>query len=137
MKAERAVVDSNVLISALLVSNSPPRQCLDQLASTGATLLFSDDTFTEVSLRLAKPKFDRYRSQKQLADFLSGLIDISEWVYPNIQISACRDDDDNKFLALAISGDADCIITGDADLLILNPFESIPILAPADYLRGN
>ena len=46
----------------------------------------------------------------------------------------CRDAKDNKFLELAVSGKADCIVSGDADLLVLNPFRGIPILTPREFL---
>jgi putative PIN family toxin of toxin-antitoxin system len=49
-------------------------------------------------------------------------------------IRACRDPKDDKFLSLAVSGHADLILTGDADLLALHPFQGIAILSPADYL---
>jgi len=49
-------------------------------------------------------------------------------------VTDCRDPDDNKFLELALSGKADLIITGDADLLSLHPWRGIAILSPADYL---
>jgi predicted nucleic acid-binding protein len=43
----------------------------------------------------------------------------------------------NKFLELALSGDADCIVSGDRDLLVLNPFRGIPIIAPRDFLESS
>ncbi len=49
-------------------------------------------------------------------------------------IEICRDPDDNKFLEIAIDGKADHIISGDKDLLALNPFQGIPIIKPADFI---
>jgi predicted nucleic acid-binding protein len=57
-----------------------------------------------------------------------------ELVTPQNKISACRDPKDNKFLEAALAGEADCIVSGDADLLVLTPFEDIPILRPAEVL---
>ncbi len=51
-------------------------------------------------------------------------------------MTACRDPKDDKFLELAANGRADVIISGDADLLVLNPFRDIPILAPAAFGRA-
>jgi uncharacterized protein len=51
-------------------------------------------------------------------------------------IVACRDPTDDKFLELAVNGCADLIVTGDADLLALNPFRDIPIIAPAAFVEG-
>ena len=50
-------------------------------------------------------------------------------------ITDCRDPKDNKFLEIAVNGDADYILTGDQDLLILNPFRDILIVPPAYFLN--
>jgi uncharacterized protein len=49
-------------------------------------------------------------------------------------IQACRDPNDDKFLEAALAGKADCIVSGDTDLLVITPFEEIPILRPAEFL---
>jgi predicted nucleic acid-binding protein len=51
-------------------------------------------------------------------------------------ITDCRDAKDNKFLELAVSGKADCVVSGDSDLLVLNPFRGISILTPREFLSG-
>jgi hypothetical protein len=137
MKADRVVVDTNVLISALLIPDGTPRRVLDRLAANTATLLFSNETFTELAVRLAKPKFDRYRTPRQMDAFLDWLTQLGEWVAPVFNIDASRDPDDNMFLAVARSGEADCLITGDSDLLELDPFEGLPILTPAAFLLNH
>lgn len=137
MKADRVVIDSNVLISALLLPQSTPRSVLELLAERNTTLLFSDSTFAELAIRLAKPKFDRYRTMEQLEAFLDWLTELGEWIVPNLDVDVCRDADDNQFLSLAIVGEADCIISGDKDLLVLNPFEGIAVLSPADFLSSD
>lgn len=137
MKADRVVLDSNVLISALLSPSGAPRRVIGRLADACATLLFADPTFVELAGRLAMPKFDRYRSVEEMEAWLDWLIDLSEWVYSWDEIDACRDPDDNKFLAIALAGETDVLITGDDDLLVLNPFEGLPVVSPADFLRGD
>jgi predicted nucleic acid-binding protein len=52
----------------------------------------------------------------------------------NVQINSCRDPKDNKFLEVAVSGQATQLITGDADLLVLDPFQGIRILSPQEFL---
>lgn len=47
----------------------------------------------------------------------------------------CRDQDDDVVLATAVAGHGDCIVTGDQDLLVLQQFRTIPILAPGDFWR--
>ena len=134
MKVRSAVVDTNVLISARLIANSAPARVLAQLRGHGAKLLFSEPTFAELVARLRLPKFRRYASLDEVEAFLKTLADIAELREPDIAVTVCRDPDDNKFLSLAQDGQADCIITGDRDLLVLNPFEGIPILSPSGFL---
>lgn len=109
---------------------------LDRLAAASATLLFSDPTFVELARRLARSKFDRYRSPDQMDAWLDWLVDLSEWVTSWDEVSACRDPDDGLFLAIALAGEADVLITGDADLLILDPFEGLPSVSPARFLES-
>ena len=130
----RVVVDTNVLISALLSPSGTPRRVVQTLASHQATLLFSDATFRELAQRLARPKFDRYRTAQQMVAWLDWLAELGEWVVPVTTISACRDPDDNKFLVVAVDGETELLITGDNDLLDLAPFQSIPIITPAEFL---
>ena len=70
MKADRVVVDTNVLISALLAPAGKPGETLRHLAATQATLLLSRVTFLELASRLARPKFDRYRTAEQMDRYL-------------------------------------------------------------------
>lgn len=52
------------------------------------------------------------------------------------RIGACRDPKDDKFLELAVNGHADLIVSGDTDLLTLNPFRGIQIVTPATFVQG-
>jgi putative PIN family toxin of toxin-antitoxin system len=84
---------------------------------------------------LSRSKFDRYVSLADRKRFISDLCGIVEFV-PIIQlVSECRDPKDDKFLEVALNGRADVIITGDADLLALHPWQEIAILSPAQYLK--
>ena len=66
--------------------------------------------------------------------FHAELVDIAFDIPVTHTITDCRDPKDNKFLELALSASATALITGDADLLVLHPFQNISILTPADYL---
>jgi uncharacterized protein len=65
--------------------------------------------------------------------FITKYITSSELVTIKEKIVVCRDVKDNKFLELAVSGNADIIITGDQDLLVLNPFQDIKIITPENF----
>ena len=135
MKVERVVIDTNVLISALLQPAGSPRAVVDNVKTVNGALIFSDETFDELATRLYRPKFDGYVSRKNRSVYLTQLETVSEWVSITGAWLGCRDRDDDKALETALVGAADCLVTGDKDLLEMSPFNDIPILTPADFLE--
>lgn len=134
MTRERIVLDTNVFISGLFFSTSPPARVVER-AIQDAQLLGSTETLRELIATLLSPKFDRYVSRvrrEALLDRLAPSVEIVEIVQ---QVRACRDPKDDMFLELAVNGEADVIVTGDEDLLSLHPFRGTDILAPAAYLE--
>ncbi len=130
---ERVVVDTNALVSRLLLPASIPGQAVRK-AVDEAQLLISEATLEELADVLARAKFDPYVTIEERQDFLRLLGRIAEMIPIIHVIHACRDPRDDKFLELAVNGEASFIITGDADLLDLHPFRGIPIITPASYL---
>jgi putative PIN family toxin of toxin-antitoxin system len=127
-------VDTNVFVSAIVLPLSVPRKSVDRALDQGV-LLFSEATMTELAEVLFRPKFDPYCGIEDRMLFLSQLRSTAEFV-PIIQlVRECRDPKDDKFLEVALNGRADLILTGDADLLDLNPWRGIAILSAADYLK--
>jgi uncharacterized protein len=131
--SERVVVDTNVLVSQLVLPFSVPDEAFRKAVTSGR-LLFSDSTMTELADVLSRPKFDRYVSRENRVQFLRELCSIGEFVPIIRLVHECRDPRDDKFLEVAQNGKADLILTGDADLLALHPWQGIAILSPADYL---
>src|SRR5712691_6565093 len=130
----RAVLDTNVLVSAVLLPHSVPRRVFDHVILK-ARLLLSVAVIAELSDVLSRPKFDRYISAGDRLEFLTKAIRDAESVEVDVMLSECRDPKDNKFLELAVSGSATHLVTGDADLLALNPFRGIAIVSPSNFLR--
>jgi putative PIN family toxin of toxin-antitoxin system len=89
----------------------------------------------ELNEVLSRSKFKRYLPTEKRDIFLWALFRKANFV-DDIQekVNICRDSKDNQFLELAINGKANFIITGDEDLLVLNPFRNIPILTPRMFL---
>ena len=89
----------------------------------------------ELAEVMVRSRFDRYVEQeirrRLVAEYLKAIVTVD---IPS-PIRACRDPRDDKFLEAAVHGRADLIVTGDRDLLDLNPFRGIAILAPAAYLE--
>jgi len=133
MRAERAVLDTNILISALL-TRGKPFQVLQWVLDKGF-LIFSDPTFEELAARLRRSKLDRYVSLERRNELLADLDAVGEWSAISGARLACRDPDDDKFLETALAARADCIVTGDQDLLGLDPFEGIRIVTAAAFLE--
>jgi uncharacterized protein len=130
---DRLVVNTNVLVSGVVLPLSLPRQALSKALDHGI-LLFSEATMSGLAQVLCRPKFDHYVSREERMLFLAELGGTANFV-PIIQIvRECRDPKDDKFLEVALNGRADVIITGDADLLALHPWRGIAILSPADSL---
>jgi putative PIN family toxin of toxin-antitoxin system len=136
MKAERLVIDSNVWIAALISPAGTARQLVDTVLDHDIDILMSESTFTELVSRLDRPKFDRYREPESWNSFLTALVELALWHEDaGMATGASRDVDDDEFLALAVTGQADAIISGDRDLLDLVSYEGIPILTPAQFLQ--
>lgn len=132
--AQRVVVDTNVFISGLLRESSVPGQAAAN-ARHEAILLVSHATMNELADVLSQPKFDRYVTVRQRIQFIRLIVNLAEFV-PIVQtVRECRDPKDDKFLEVALNGRADVIITGDQDLLSMNPWREIEILTPVDYLK--
>ncbi|MCY3841069.1 MAG: putative toxin-antitoxin system toxin component, PIN family [Gammaproteobacteria bacterium] len=136
MRAERLVVDTNVLISAALSPQGQPRRVLEAVRSTNGALLFCDETFDELRSRLGRSKFDAYVSRNARAVFLAQLTMVAEWVSIAGSKLGCRDPDDGKLLETALAGGVDCLVTGDRDLLDMHPFRGIPVLTVAAFLAA-
>ena len=130
----RLVFDTNTLISHLLIPSSLPARAVAKGLQEGQ-LIVSDDTLSELAEVLSRPKFDRYISLKDRQEFFRYFGRVVERITIIRSIQACRDPRDDKFLELAVNGQAAHIITGDQDLLALHPFRSIPLTTPAGYLK--
>ena len=107
---------------------------MEEVRLENGVLLFSHETFAELRSRLFRPKFDRYVGRERRAVYLAQLEAVSEWVAISGAKLGCRDPDDDKLLETALMGEADCLITGDRDLLEVSSFRDIPKLKPADFL---
>lgn len=135
MKSGRFVIDTNTLISRLLLPQSIPAQAVQKAVQNG-DLLFSEATLGELNRVLGRKKFDRYLEKGDREKFLRLLHPLAILVEITHPVEACRDPKDDQFLEVAMNGGADAIITGDADLLCLHPFQQIPILSPRDFIRN-
>lgn len=98
-------------------------------------MLISVPVLLELAEVLSRKKLKKYLLEEERMWFLVALLRESELVEITEAVTDCRDAKDNKFLELAVSGQADFIVSGDQDLLVLSPFRGIPILTPRAFLK--
>jgi uncharacterized protein len=130
----RVVIDTNILVSFAIRPNRDFERLFDYLAARAITLV-SDATVAEIFAVLSREKFRSYIPQDSAIDYVEWYVGISESVVVEEGIAACRDPKDDKFLALAVAGKADCIIAGDSDLLDMVVYGGIPIYRAAEFLE--
>ncbi len=123
----RVIIDTNLWISFLIGKSLAG--LTDALIANRITVLFSEQMFAELIEVLRRPKFKKYFSDAAIEELIALLYDRVKWVEITCHFDACRDRKDNFLLDLAVSGQADYLVTGDADLLVLNPFHNTAIVS--------
>lgn len=130
----RVVFDTNTLVSASLSKLSVSRQAFDK-AVNGGLLLTSDETILELGEVIFRSKFDRYSSVEARELFFLNFVEQATNILVELRLDDCRDPKDNKFLELAVTGHADVLVTGDKDLLILDPYRGTLIMSSSAFLE--
>ncbi|MCX6053923.1 MAG: putative toxin-antitoxin system toxin component, PIN family [Chloroflexi bacterium] len=132
----RAVIDTGVLVSALICRQGTTGGVLQALRDGRYIAIYSISVLAEIIDVLGRSHFrkDYHIEPEDITAIINLLRLKGEVVTPQRKINTCRDPKDNKFLEVAVMGNVDCIVSGDADLLILTPFENIPILRPMEFL---
>ena len=136
MPERRWGLDTNTLVSRLLLPGGTAARAVDHALALGVPLV-SDDTLAELADVLSRPKFDRWVTLAERQHFVQLLGGVARRVNITHRVQACRDPKDDKFLHVALNGEAEAIVTGDRDLLALDPFHGVRILRPADFCRTN
>ncbi len=132
----RVVIDTGVFVSALIRRQGTTGDVLRALRDGRFTVIYTTDIVVEIIDVLGRPLFrTKYHIEPDDITALVNLIRLrGELVNPGKKVTACRDPKDDKFLEAALAAGADCIVSGDTDLLDMNVFEKIPILRPAEFL---
>jgi putative PIN family toxin of toxin-antitoxin system len=128
------VFDTNALISAHIKKNSVSAAAFDHARFTG--LVFAcTETLHEFGRKFSHMKFKKYMPDEDRAEAILRYRSEVALVEVKHQLKVCRDSDDDKFLSLAVSVNASCLVSGDRLVRELHPFQGIPILSPADFLK--
>ena len=128
----RIVIDTNVLISAEISISSASRRLRDKI------IVDHEITLSNAILQeLARTLSDKFGFDgTSVSEITDGLIRVAEIVEPvTFETQICRDADDDAILGTAVAGNADCIVTGDSDLLVLERFQDVDIISPAEFAQ--
>ena len=134
----RVVLDANMFMSAVLKPASTPGRIIDLVRQGVVRLLVSPDILTELKTTLLTPRLRELhrKSHKWVSEFLREFSDLSELTPGETVVTAIQEDpSDNVYLACAVEGGADYIVSGDKRLLNVGEFLGIPIADPADFLE--
>ena len=129
----RVVFDTNVIVSALLTSDGICARLL-LLAMDGIAVPVVDTRILrEYERVLRRPKFKKHFSEEDVGELLSILSKTATITKIGSAIRDCRDAKDDFILETAVAGNAGIIVTGDKDLLELNPYHRIKIMQPKQF----
>ena len=127
------VFDASAIISAAFKADSVSERALLR-AEEVDVLALSSAVDAEIAEVLNRPKFAQAIPLARRQRFLTILRNAAVWFDPAVWVADCRDAKDNKYLELALVAGAETIVSGDQDLLVLDPWRGVRIRTPADYL---
>lgn len=125
-KKLRIVIDTNIWVSFLIGKVLVGQE--DFIIKNRIQILTSDELLEEMIEVLHRPKFQRYFTRNLINELVVLMLSKVEVVEIKETFVVCRDPKDNFLLDLSVSGKADYLVTGDEDLLTLNPFKGIQII---------
>ncbi len=132
---DRVVLDTNIVVSAL-IGKGNPRRVLEIISLREAIVCLSSATFAEYVEVLSRPKFARYPEFSESAvTTVRHLRSMSLFVKPTRRVQVCSDPDDDKFLEIALEVEASYLITGNKKHFPLESYKGVRIVSPAEFLR--
>ena len=132
----RAVLDTNIVVSGLLIALGDPAAILSGWRERQFQLVTSPPLIRELAGVLSRPSLSRRlgRSPEAVAAFLADFSEAADMAYPERRIGVLADEPDNRVLEAAVAGEADWIVTGDAGLLALAEYEETRIVRPGRFV---
>ena len=132
-RPERIVIDTNIFIS-FLISDSYSK--LDKfLRENKVRLIFSEELLNEILEVVSRPKMKKYFTNQDVTNLLDGISEHADLVEVTSEINICRDKKDNFLLSLCVDSQANYLLTGDEDLLVIKKFKKTSIIKIGEYLR--
>lgn len=130
-KSVRVVIDTGVWISFFI--GKVLKRLGDYLKNESVVILFSDELFEELMEVLGRPKLREYIRESHILEIMGIVYYKADWVQIREKTDICRDKKDNFLLDLASNGNADYLVTGDQDLLVIGEFQGTRILSFKEF----
>lgn len=130
----RVVLDTNIVVSYPLTRGETLSRIIDHWEQGSFVVLLSPVMMDEMKDVLARPRLRRYMSGDPQVLLEVFEHDAEQVPGKLVLTGTCRDPKDDIFIAAAAEGNADIIVSGDDDLLVLNPYQNIQIMSPATFL---
>ena len=132
-KIKRVIIDTNLWISFLITKNYSQ---LDEIIfERKCTLIFSEELLNEFLEVIKRPKLRRFFSREDTEFLIETIEEYAEFIFVKSKVNICRDEKDNFLLSLSKDSEADFLITGDKDLLVLEKFEQTNIVTISEFLQ--
>ena len=132
----RVVLDTNVVVSAVLIRRGNERRILDAWRAAAFDLVISRPLLEELGRVLSYPRIReaRWMTGSEIVSLLEILATDSVVVEGSLAVRASRDPADDMFLEAAVEGEADYLMSGDRDLLAIETYRNVRIERPAEFL---
>ncbi len=132
----RAVIDTNILIRALIKPQGTVGPILSRLRAGNYVLVYSEPLLNELLAKLVLPRIKgKYHLDDDAVEAFLALVALrGRQVSPTQQAHICRDPEDDTVIDAALAGAASYVVTGDEDLLTLNEFEGVRFVGPSAFL---
>ena len=132
----RAVVDTNILIRAVLKPDGTVGPIVTRLVAADYVLIYSHELLVELVEKLELPRIKQkyHIADEDITDLVALLALRGEFVIPEVKVTVCRDPDDNMVIEAALAGNAECVVTGDEDLVSLGIYGKVEFIGPRAFL---
>lgn len=131
----KIVLDTNIIISAIISSGYPYRIFHNLVATERVKICLSEQVLTEYTEVVNRTKFAQYKDFRQNALFIiTNIKRVGKLYTPNIQLDIISDEADNRFLELAVFSKSDFLITGNTNHFTFSEYDTVKIISPKDYI---
>jgi putative PIN family toxin of toxin-antitoxin system len=127
----KVIIDTNIWISFLIGKRL--QNIKDLISAQQIAIVLSEQLLLELKMVTQRPKLKKYFQEQKVDELIEFLRAIGQIHEPSVSNLLSRDPKDNFLLDLAETSKADFLVTGDKDLLVLNPFKKTQIVTPADF----